>query len=287
MARKGKNTLDTILKEEEENSPVVTDANIGAAPQGNEALKEVYDKMHHEGPGAWFDDGAEERELILKMGEPWSDGYGGLEVLEIGCGEGWLSELIATRTVKVTGIDYSEEAIKKAKLREKHFLMFECINYRDINFRFDRIVMQGVLEHLDNPFVELKWMMDNLLVDGGDVITSSPMFVNPRGFVWMALHAVGAVMSKTDLHFLNPWDFEGFCKDNGYSLKWTSCNHSWANGVRMIEDFRKRLPLALRDGGIHIDVNKLAELFRWLAGSGPMIELGSNLGATAVYRISK
>ena len=69
--------------------------------------------------------------------------------------------------------------------------------------------MQGVLEHLDDPFTELKWMMDNLLTEKGDVITSSPCFLNTRGIVWMTLDMLGAVMSKTDLHYLDPWEFRG------------------------------------------------------------------------------
>ncbi len=251
----------------------------------NELLREVYDKMHSEGPGAWFDDGAEERETILKMGEPW--GFG---TLEIGCGEGDLASMIAERTLPdgLVAIDYSEEAIRKAKEKYREMCFFAKLNYREIieKNRYSRLVLQGVLEHLDNPFVELKWMMDNLLADGGDVITSSPMFVNPRGFVWMALNAVGAVMSKTDLHFLNPWDSEQFCKESGYRLEWTSCNHSWANGKRMIEDFEKRLPLALKDGNLPLSI-KVTELIAWLAWAGPMIDLGPKLGATAVYHIWK
>jgi SAM-dependent methyltransferase len=288
MARKGKNTLNTILQDEGESCPVATDASsmeCRPLPATNAELKEKYDEMHSQGPGAWFDDGAEEREAILKMGEPW----GGKTVLEIGCGEGDLCKMITDRNSYVWGVDYSAEAISKARSKYQALEFFEG-DYKRMKVNVDRIVMQGVLEHLDNPFEELKWMMDNLLVDGGDVITSSPMFVNPRGFVWMALNAVGAVMSKTDLHFLNPWDFEEFCKENGYGLKWTSCNHSWANGVRMIEDFRKRLPLALKDGGIFnpdTEEFRLTVFLDWLKKAGPMIDLGPNLGATAVYRITK
>ncbi len=147
--------------------------------------------------------------------------------------------------------------------------------------------MQGVLEHLDDPFAELKWMMDNLLGENGDVITSSPMFVNPRGFVWMTLHMLGAVMSKTDLHFLNPWDFECFCMDNGYKLEWTSTDHSWANGVDMIEDLKHRIPLALRDGKIDYNPIRIEDFLDWLRKSARMIDLGPNLGATAIYKITK
>lgn len=250
----------------------------------NEALKPVYDEMHTQGPSAWFDDGAEEREAILKMGEPWYP----CAVIEIGCGEGDLLNMMAGKGASVWGIDYSEEAIKKAKEKYPSY-KFTCENYRDLpQLAYHRIVLQGVLEHLDNPWEEMKWILDNIVVDGGgDIITSSPMFCNPRGYVWMAYAAIGAVMSKTDLHFLHPWEFETFARENGCKLEWTSCEHSWANGVKLIEDFKKRLPLAFRDGDIDFNSGKVQDFLNWLKKSAPLMDLGPKLGAVGVYRITK
>jgi 2-polyprenyl-3-methyl-5-hydroxy-6-metoxy-1,4-benzoquinol methylase len=298
MARKGKNTLNTILQNDEEICRDVTGVNSTESrplPATNAELKAKYDEMHSHGVTAWFDDGAEERETILHCGIPWDHRI----ILEIGCGDGLLSINMADKGASVAAIDYSTVAIQAAigkYGRQGKGLMglgayrFNACGYRDeiiTREKFDRLVLQGVLEHLDNPFQELKWMMDNLLTDGGDVITSSPMFVNPRGFVWMALHAVGAVMSKTDLHFLNPWDFEAFAKENGYGITWTSCNHSWANGVRMLEDFDKRLPLAIKDGNLPYKPEEIGRLITWIVKAAKMIDLGPNLGATAVYKITK
>jgi len=248
----------------------------------NEDLKAKYDEMHKQGPSAWFGQGEEERELILKMGAPWNR-----RILEIGCGEGEFASKIALDGTPVMAVDYSEKAIKKAKEKHRLYnLYFECCDYKSIsqpNLPFDRIVMQGVLEHLDDPFKELKWMMDNLLTEHGDVITSSPCFLNPRGIVWMTLDLLGAVMSKTDLHFLNPNDFARFCALHKYGLSWDTCDYDWGCGAKMIEDFQKRLPLALKDGDIRFAYSKLNDFIHWLESN----QFSTGGGATAVYKISK
>jgi hypothetical protein len=168
------------------------------------------------------------------------------------------------------------------------------MEYREVVNKFDRIVMQGVLEHLDEPFQELKWMMDNLLVPGGDVITSSPCFLNPRGIVWMTLDMLGAVMSKTDLHYLNPWDFSDFCHDNHLKMTWQSCDESWGVFEGMIDDFSKRIPLALKDGGLPVDYKKIDSFLNWMRANSNYCHLKVDdeepiepYGATAVYHITK
>jgi len=252
---------------------------------GNEALKEVYNEMHKQGASAWFGQGTEERELILKVGEPWKE----IDVYEIGCGEGELVDMIFQRQKdfggRIWGLDYSEVAIQKAKEKYNHPYTYKLGNYRDQIHRCQRIVMQGVLEHLDDPFTELKWMMDNLLTEKGDVITSSPAFFNPRGFIWMALHTAGAVMSKTDLHFIDGNDVEDFCKKNGYGFGFRTCDFDWANGNRMMEDLRQRIPLALKDGNLRMD--RIEYLLNWLQNARKTIRWEGDCGATAVYRITK
>lgn len=109
------------------------------------------------------------------------------------------------------------------------------------------------------------------------VITSSPCFLNPRGIVWMTLAMVGAVMSKTDLHFLHPWQFEEFCQKRGYRLRMEDCDDDWGNGKAMILDYKKRLPLALKDGNLEGNVDTLLSYLKHFTWTG--------LGATMVYRI--
>ena len=252
----------------------------------NEELKAKYDSMHKQGTTAWFSDGQEERETILKMGEPWKD----VEVLEIGCGEGELVAALDRRGAFCVGIDYSHAAIKRATERFDR-CKFSCKNYKDAwntgtsltkaKLTFSRLVMQGVLEHLDNPFGELQWMIERFKPK--TVITSSPCFLNPRGIVWMTLDMLGAVMSKTDLHWIDPHNFEDWCKQEGYRLTMESCDYLWGNGIEMLQDLRQRIPLALKDGNISFEMDNLGSLLDWLAGN--MGELSTDYGATMVYRI--
>jgi SAM-dependent methyltransferase len=246
----------------------------------NKDLKKKYDEMHKVGSSSGFSQGKEERELILKMGEPWER----FDVLEIGCGEGDLLNEMNEVCASVAGVDFSKVAIEKAKKKYPHLFLVEG-GYQDMvvyRRKFDRIVMQGVLEHLCDPFIELKWMIDNLLKKNGDVITSSPCFLNPRGIVWMTLDMLGAVMSKTDLHFLNPWEFRAFCYGNRYKLAWETCDWEWAKGDDMIADLKKRIPLALKDGNISYSQKRLDKLIEWLNSK----MFPTYYGATAVYRIS-
>ncbi len=275
-----KNILNTILQDEEESCPAVKTATIGDVPQDNEGLKPVYDAMHTQGPTAWFGDGVEERALILRIGQPWVR----KEVLEIGCGEGELAALIKEEDADVLAIDYSEEAIRNLEKNCPNIPHLRS-TYQAIGKRYNRVVMQGVLEHLDNPFTELKWMMDTLVTDYGDIITSSPGFINPRGIVWMTLDMLGAVMSKTDLHFINPWDMEEFAKQNGYRVAMQCCDLDWAGGERMMADLKQRIPLALELVGYQDD--KFEKFMCWLKLATDRMQPATMGGATIVYKIMK
>lgn len=241
--------------------------------------------MHAQGPSAWTNSGWEERKAIIDMGEPWT----GLNVLEIGCGEGDLAAMMSMAGAEfVTGIDYSSIAILKADQKYHSSKMaFLATDYRKLEEKRNRLVLQGVLEHLDYPFKELKWMMDNLLKDSGDVITSSPCFLNPRGFIWMALDMVGAVMSKTDLHMLHPWEFEEFCNLWQYKIEYSTCDIDWGWHEGMIEDFRKRLPLALQDGKLNtLKIKPFLRILRRYVEKG-IHGVATGPGANMIYRITK
>ncbi len=257
----------------------------------NKDLKAKYNEMHSQGQSAWFDSGDIERQAILEMGEPWE----GLKVLEIGCGEGDLLFQILNKGAQTTGMDYSHAAIQRGKIKYPHQNLY-CSDYRvwmppweecfvqDGNIVAqgpDRIVMQGVLEHLDKPFEELQWMIEHFKPK--TVITSSPAFLNPRGIIWMTLDMLGAVMSKTDLHYLHSWEFTGFCGERGYKLSMDTVDIEWGNCNKMIEDLRKRIPLALKDGNIDYGYEDVDAFIEWLKRAWPY--LNTYRGATNVYRI--
>ena len=176
----------------------------------NQDLKRHYDQVYRKDSKNYYTFSSyEESQNILRL----LNDINGKKIIEIGCGEGNLCSMMAMAGGIITGIDYSHDAIEIAKSRHNlNNLNFVRNDYRKINDNFDIVIMQGTLEHLDDPFGELKWIMTNILNDKGYVITSSPSFINPRGYIWMTLQLLFDVpMSLSDLHFLCPFDFKAFC----------------------------------------------------------------------------
>lgn len=239
---------------------------------------------------AWFDKGNEERAEILKIRHDWS----GQTVLEIGCGAGELCNMVRNAGAKlVVGVDYSSEAIRQAnddyptKDQAGRRLFFRCDNYRNlaISEPISTLIMQGVLEHLDDPWGDLKWMMERFRPQ--TVITSSPGFCNPRGIVWMLLWAFGGVPSKTDLHYLHPWQFERFAKENGLVVTMRTIELDWAFGEKMLDDLRQRVPLAIRDGDLPMHPKRLEVFFDFLEKVSHKMFRGYQSGAVNVYRLDR
>jgi 2-polyprenyl-3-methyl-5-hydroxy-6-metoxy-1,4-benzoquinol methylase len=251
----------------------------------NQELTQVYNKVYKNDSSSFYSFNTfPESKLILEMLPQWN----GLKVLEIGCGEGRLAAMLSFAGAKqVDALDYSEEAIKIAQSRIRlDNVHYRCCDYTQVQERYDVVVLQGVLEHLDAPFSALESMLHTLLHDGGSLITSSPSFVNPRGYVWMTLQTLFAVpMSLTDIHFLCPFDFEEFARTKGYALEFRSTDQDWGAGQRMLIDFQKRLPNALRDAGL--DGTQVAALLTWLEKTTQYQTHTEYSGATLAYKISK
>lgn len=215
--------------------------------------------------------------------------WDGLDVLEIGCGEGRLAAMLSfAGAKKVDAVDYSSEAINIAKKRiNLENVTFICANYKAVDKCYDVIVLQGVLEHFDNSFEALKNIIEKNLKDTGKVILTVPSFLNPRGYVWMTLQLLFDVpMSLTDINFMCPFDFEDFCKDYGYTLeKIKSTDQDWGSGELAVIDMSKRLPNALRDAGM--DYSKVDRLLKWLQKAMKYHRTDGFSGAIVGYKISK
>jgi 2-polyprenyl-3-methyl-5-hydroxy-6-metoxy-1,4-benzoquinol methylase len=251
----------------------------------NKRLQSFYDNVYAKGSTEHYTTSSfPESLLIHALGGDWN----GLHVLEIGCGEGRLATLLGFSGATVHAIDYSQEAIKIAQERFRFpGVQFECADWKDINKRkFDRIVLQGVLEHIDDPFGTLNLWREGFLKPGGTIITSSPSFLNPRGYVWMALKLLLDVpMSLSDLHYLCPFDFEAFAAENDMMLTYDSTHHAWGGGGLTITDFKKRLTNALRDAGLD---NSRVDLFlAWLEKAVCYYRPETFSGATVAYRLDE
>jgi len=252
----------------------------------NKELEAKYDQIFKNDSSKFFtcDLCQESFPLIVEMIDNWDN----KEVIDIGCGVGSLAGMISQiGAKKVLGIDYSKEAIKIAKEKFNiDNLEFRKCSSEEVNEKFDVVLMQGVLEHLDEPFVALKQIIDNNLREGGTLITSSPSFLNPRGYIWMTLQTLFDIpMSLTDLNFLCPFDFEKFCYENNLDLEMKSIFQDWGSGKTMIRDFNKRLRNALKD--TNMDNSKVDKLLSWLNKAIPYFSRNNHSGAVIVYKIQR
>lgn len=251
----------------------------------NKDLTDKYNKIFESGSGKFFSfNNFPESKLLLDMIVDWND----LRVLEIGCGEGRLAAMINfAGAAHIDAIDFSEEAIRIARQRIRlKNVSYQVADYREMKGTYDVVVLQGVLEHLDNPFIELKGIIESKLNEGGMVITSSPSFLNPRGYVWMTLQLLFDIpMSLTDLHSLCPFDFEKFAEENDYTLEIRSTDQDWGAGERTIIDFKHRLHNALRDADM--DDSKVDTFLDWFKKAVPYHGRDEFSGATVAYKICR
>lgn len=251
----------------------------------NSELVNKYDSVYQNDSSTFYSFNTfPESKLILEMLPRWN----GLRILEIGCGEGRLAAMLSFAGAEhVDAIDYSEEAIKIARDRiNLENVKYQVGDYRQVTDQYDVVVLQGVLEHLDDPFAELQDILNDRVKKGGCVITSSPSFLNPRGYVWMTLQLLFDVpMSLTDLHFLCPFDFEQFAEKFDFLLEYRSTDFEWGSGERTIQDFDKRLRNALRDA--KMDNSKVDLLLNWLKKAVPCHLHDERSGATVAYKLSR
>ena len=101
----------------------------------------------------------------------------GLNVLDIGCGGGLISEPMTRLGAKVTGIDASEKNIKVAKLHsEKNGLKINYLNTSPENLsvseKFDIILNLEIVEHVENVSLYIK-SCNKLLKKNGLMFTAT------------------------------------------------------------------------------------------------------------------
>ncbi|MHC5935341.1 class I SAM-dependent methyltransferase [Nostoc sp.] len=125
-----------------------------------------------------------------------------LRILDIGCGNGSLSKLIAQHGYEVVGIEESEYGVKFASqtFPDCHFIQGTIYNlpYAQIGEKFDIVIATEVIEHLYYP-KELVRNVKQCLKPNGRLIITTPY----HGYL---KNLILAVSGKMDKHFTTLWD---------------------------------------------------------------------------------
>jgi len=261
----------------------------------NSSLRFFYDQSYEVGEAEVFTafengkDTSEDCPTVLAMFD-WTH----LTVLDVGSGTGMFARSVAALGAsKVIGVDYSASAIEQAESiphsKNVEFVRADVMNWAPLN-KFDVIVSLGTLEHLDKP-AALWARISQFLADDGTIIVACPHFLNPRGYVWIALATLLDVpMSLSDLHFIHPWHMKQWATESGLTVELiATVDHESASGRRLLRDYEKRLHNALRDAKLSTDkVNQymdyLENLVEYLSSEDDRNVMD---GATALYRFRR
>lgn len=103
-----------------------------------------------------------------------------IDVLEVGCGEGYITELLVKNKCRVTGIDYHKESIIKTARLPGKYICVDLFDYKPKK-KFSFIVLTEVLEHLKDDKKALKLIYSWLKRDGRFLISvPTYMKLTPR-----------------------------------------------------------------------------------------------------------
>jgi len=150
-------------------------------------------------------------------------GLNGKNVLDVGCGGGILTEAMATRGAKVTGIDLAEKPLKVAQLHLR--ISGLEINYRNVAVEelareaphgFSVVTCMEMLEHVPDPAAVVKACAD-LLEPGGHAFFAT-LNRNPKSYLYAIIGAEYVLnLLPRGTHdyarFIKPSELARFCRD--------------------------------------------------------------------------
>jgi SAM-dependent methyltransferase len=185
----------------------------------------------------------------------------------------------------VTALDFSPRAIELARtvaaslVRPMSGVEFRMGRFEELDRVYDTVLMIEVFEHIETDPRDTLSRLRRLVAPGGVAVISTPGFVNFRGISWMTLQNLfGFLMSPSDVHFIQPWDMEQWCKAEGFELTGRlGMFHDWGWGDWAARDMKRRISLALRDqrkgderwAGIDVDLDRMD---RYLEAQGTFLQ---------------
>lgn len=140
--------------------------------KNNKKLKDTYNRIAEEWhqdhqSDDWWQEGTDQFISYLKDSA---------SVLDVGCGGGTKSKYLASKGLKVLGIDFSENMINIAsrEVPDAKFLVKDINDIDSLDESFDGIFMQAILLHIPKK-------------DVGEVLHKAVTKLNPGGYLYIAV----------------------------------------------------------------------------------------------------
>ncbi|MCI0508954.1 3-demethylubiquinone-9 3-methyltransferase [Chromohalobacter marismortui] len=149
----------------------------------------------------------------------------GKTAIDVGCGGGLLSEAMAHRGARVTGIDMGEAPLAVARLHQQESDV--SVDYRQISAEemaaqhpgeFDVVTCLEMLEHVPDPAAVVR-ACATLVKPGGHVFFST-INRNPKAYMFAILGAEYLLQllprgTHTYAKFIRPAELSAWCRDAG------------------------------------------------------------------------
>jgi 2-polyprenyl-6-hydroxyphenyl methylase / 3-demethylubiquinone-9 3-methyltransferase len=152
----------------------------------------------------------------------------GKAVLDVGCGGGILSEAMAARGARVTGIDLAEKPLKVAQLhllesgREVEYLQVSAEDLASTRpGHYDVVTCMELLEHVPDPAATVRACAT--LVKPGGWVFFATLNRNPKSYLFAVIGAeyvLGLLPRGTHDYakFLKPSELAAMCRASGLAV---------------------------------------------------------------------
>jgi SAM-dependent methyltransferase len=162
-----------------------------------------------------FDDHSSHAEVLSMVDRP------SLDVLDLGCGSGFLSQRLRNAGHRVVGVDIVE--LPEVHQRTDRFVLADLSrDWPDDLGRFDVVLAADVFEHLANPEEALR-NIGGCLSSGGEILASIPNFAHWYPRIRVVIGRFGydrrGILDRGHLRFFTRRSFTEMARRSGFIVQ--------------------------------------------------------------------